>query len=287
MSNIIVTMTYLMLGAGILASVITLDRSKTHIKPIAICGIICILMFYWVERLALLSAILLLLMTVVSYFHYYFKKLYIRIISILFVACVAFIASSHLLDVSNLLLYKNITVSDGSPSFSIYANFDKGIAGLALILLLINESRGRTPKRVKSRFRWGYCPILVIVILAVGALSGLGFDPKIPNSAALFLTTNMFFSTVTEEAFFRGLIQGSIIRIADKYEQWVHYLVIIGVACLFGVAHIGGGVALALLATFAGIGYGLAYYLTGRLSAAILVHFGVNAGHYLLLEYPV
>jgi len=47
-------------------------------------------------------------------------------------------------------------------------------------------------------------------------------------------------------------------------------------AFLFGLAHFDGGIIYVMLATLAGIGYGLAYDLTGRLHYAVWVHFAVN-----------
>ncbi len=41
-----------------------------------------------------------------------------------------------------------------------------------------------------------------------------------------------------------------------------------------------------LLATVAGLGYGVAYYLTGRIQDAVAVHFAVNAVHQLFLSAP-
>lgn len=47
--------------------------------------------------------------------------------------------------------------------------------------------------------------------------------------------------------------------------KWVHQPVWQAVGWpLYGGAHVGGGAAFMLLATVAGLGYGVAYYLTGR-----------------------
>ena len=55
---------------------------------------------------------------------------------------------------------------------------------------------------------------------------------------------------------------------------------------LFGIAHAGGGAAMIVLATLAGIGYGLAAW-RGGIEAAVLTHFSVNALRFLLLTYPM
>jgi membrane protease YdiL (CAAX protease family) len=41
-----------------------------------------------------------------------------------------------------------------------------------------------------------------------------------------------------------------------------------------------------MLATVAGIGYGYAYYQSGRIETAILTHFLLNAAHAVFFTYP-
>ena len=57
-------------------------------------------------------------------------------------------------------------------------------------------------------------------------------------------------------------------------------------ATVFGLAHWGAGWHWVLLATLAGIGYGLAYRF-GGLAAAIAKHFGLNLLHFGLFTYPM
>jgi len=90
---------------------------------------------------------------------------------------------------------------------------------------------------------------------------------------------------VTEEAFFRGFIQENLQRLLSRIGITSHIAVFIS-AALFGLAHAHGGSTLVLLATIAGIGYGYAYRLTGRLEAAICTHFCLNAIHFIFFSYP-
>ena len=41
-----------------------------------------------------------------------------------------------------------------------------------------------------------------------------------------------------------------------------------------------------LLSTLAGVGYGAAYHVTGRVEAGMLVHFLLNLTHLFLFTYP-
>jgi membrane protease YdiL (CAAX protease family) len=55
---------------------------------------------------------------------------------------------------------------------------------------------------------------------------------------------------------------------------------------LFGLAHWGGGARYAMLASVAGLGYALVYARVRRVEASILVHFAVNAVHFVGFTYP-
>ncbi len=55
---------------------------------------------------------------------------------------------------------------------------------------------------------------------------------------------------------------------------------------LFGLAHFGGGVSYIVLATAAGLGYGIVYQRTRSIEMAMLAHFALNTVHFLLFTYP-
>lgn len=101
------------------------------------------------------------------------------------------------------------------------------------------------------------------------------------------LADHLVFTCVLEESFFRGIVQTALMRgFADRGWSQAAPLGIIAASLFFGGAHVGGGAAFMLLATIAGLGYGVAYYLTGRIQDAVAVHFAVNAIHQLFLSAP-
>ena len=55
---------------------------------------------------------------------------------------------------------------------------------------------------------------------------------------------------------------------------------------LFGLAHLPGGWVYACFAAVAGLFYGYAYLKTQNIEASIIVHFAVNAIHFLAFTYP-
>ena len=102
-----------------------------------------------------------------------------------------------------------------------------------------------------------------------------------------WLIYNLIYTCVLEESFFRGILQNALIRGFNRTlaPATARAAGIAVAAVFFGLAHFGGGTTYVALATLAGVGYGLAYELTGRLHHAVLVHFGVNAMYLLVFSW--
>jgi len=111
------------------------------------------------------------------------------------------------------------------------------------------------------------------------------FAPKWTTLFFLFAPVNLFFTCLSEEAFFRGFVQHELARIGSRRALATGVALTIA-AVLFGLAHFAGGLSYVLAATVAGLGYGWAYLRTQRIEGAMTVHFGVNAVHFLLFTYP-
>lgn len=188
---------------------------------------------------------------------------------------------------ANPPLLQKVQVSAGAPLFSLYFNVDKTAVGIILCATFGFPARDLATWRT---FRPAL-PVLIatpFVVLAVGMLAGVvAFDPKWPAYAPIFLLVNLLTTCVAEEAFFRALLQRRLSAVLTRrgwrYGGWI---AVGAAALLFGLAHAAGGVALMAFTTLAGIGYGLAYWRSGRIEAAILTHFAVNAVHFVLFTYP-
>lgn len=187
----------------------------------------------------------------------------------------------------NPKLLDQVRFSAGAPAVTQYLNFDKGVAGLfALAALVPLLRRGAEVPAIAMKV------VGVLAVTAVGVFGvawGLGhvaFDPKLPPQGASFLAVNLLFTCVAEEAFFRGLLQARL-AVALAARPRLAVVLPVGVsALLFGAVHLPGGLALGALATLGGLGYATAYAWTGRIEAAIAVHFGINAIHVLAFTYP-
>ncbi|MDH0867717.1 CPBP family intramembrane metalloprotease [Mitsuaria sp. GD03876] len=198
-----------------------------------------------------------------------------------------------------------VAASDLRPPSPKYLNFDKGVAGMLMLAVLMQrqrrrpdgafgDARGGAPAPVPSPgLPWVALPAAIVATLALPWLlavaGGVGVPAlRWPDNAALFLSANLLLTCVAEEAAFRGVIQGLLARrLGTDLRTWRGWLPVLVAAVLFGLAHAAGGPAYVALATLAGVGYGLVYALSGRIEAAIGIHFALNALVFLTLNTRV
>ena len=178
-------------------------------------------------------------------------------------------------------------LSAGAAPYGISVGFPKVATGI-IILGLINPLLVRSWREL-GRVLARALPVLVVtlivgmtVVLAMGYSS---FAPKWTPLFLLFAPVNLFFTCLSEEAFFRGFIQHEISRVGSRRTLAAGVALSLA-AILFGLAHFAGGWAYVVAAAVAGLGYGWAFMRDQRIEAAMAVHFGLNATHFLLFVYP-
>ena len=187
---------------------------------------------------------------------------------------------------TRVVLVEGVVLSPGAAPCDIAVGFPKVVTGI-LILGLINpelvsrHGLGAVLRRAVPVF----AITTLVVMLAVYALGYTAFAPKWTPLFLLWAPINLFFTCLSEEAFFRGFVQRELSRVESRPEVAALFALVAG-ALLFGAAHLGGGLSYAIAATLAGLGYGWAFKRTQRIEAAVAVHFGVNAVHFLLFVYP-
>ena len=169
--------------------------------------------------------------------------------------------------------------------FSMNLNLDKPLIGFWL-LLVCPWIIGR--HSLMQALKAGALTLSLTTIVTLGSAWLLGiieWSPKWSPQAWLWINNNLLLVTLVEEALFRGYLQGGLSR-RFQLLPYGEYLALMIAALLFGMAHWGAGWQWILLATVAGIGYGLAYRF-GGLAAAIATHFGLNLLHFGLFTYPM
>lgn len=174
--------------------------------------------------------------------------------------------------------------ADAVP-FTMFLNLDKPLIGFWLLLVL---PWTRPPHEIRSSMKAGVGGMLMTAAacMMVAVLLGLvKWEPKWPSASWLWLLNNLLLVTLTEEALFRGYLQGGLSRLL-KQQPYADAIALCVAAVLFGLAHVAGGWQWIVLGSVAGIGYGLAYRF-GGLQAAVLAHFGLNVMHFFLFTYPM
>jgi len=204
-------------------------------------------------------------------------------------ALLALAMSLHLLPgFRPVMLVQGVQLTSDAAPFALGLGFDKAAAGLLLLAAFSVRATSwrQFALQVPSIALAGIATAAVSIGIALAA-GYVRFEPKWVDAAPAFLLANLLFTCVAEEAFFRGLIQERLMRLAQTRRQpaW-NWIAIALSTVLFGLAHAGGGTTWLVVATVAGLGYALVYARTRSIEGAILVHFAVNAAHFIGFTYP-
>lgn len=192
---------------------------------------------------------------------------------------------------NNLPIVIDERITSDAIAFTLYANFDKAMAGLFLCAYFYSnkkalkaDSNKAGPLNVKQ-------PIFIIITTVLASLTAaltlglVSFNPKVPNFWLAFIAINLLFTCVAEEALFRGLLQTKLSQIITSTR--LALLAPIMTAAVFALAHFAGGFNYVLVSFIAGLGYSYIFYKTQRLAWAILCHWLVNLCHFFWFTYPM
>lgn len=187
---------------------------------------------------------------------------------------------------SNPVVVENMRFSANGTVVTRYLSFDTISAGIILLAFFCDPARRATEWKPLARRTLSISAVTLLSVLGLALLIGyVEPDFKIPPYTVTFLITNLLFTCVTEEAFFRGFMQEQLMRGMNGLRGGTALAAAIS-AVLFGIAHAKGGALLVLLATVAGVHYAYAYLSTRRVEAAIMTHFTLNSVHFIAFTYP-
>ncbi len=205
---------------------------------------------------------------------------------VVLVVCGIALASHQVPWINNVLVFEAMTLSSSSVPYTLYWNYDKALAGVLVYAVCVQPQR-RT-KWSRAVLTTAMIAVVTPVLLIPPALA-MGFvhwDPKLPTILVMWVPANLLVTCLAEETFFRGLLQRYLAEALSNKVPSAALVALFVSAVVFGISHIGGGIAYVALATLAGIGYGAAYHFTQRVEASILVHFTVNLVHLTFFTYP-
>lgn len=181
-----------------------------------------------------------------------------------------------------VVVEQQVLKADSLP-VSLYLNHDKVLVAWSLLGWLPLFGRSVSPVGGMSSLAvpWLAAAGIVALMGFAVALGLVAWQPGLPEVAWVFAVANLLNTCIAEELLFRGMLQRWLMGRAGALAAVALSSV------LFGVAHFAGGGAFVLVATAAGLLYGLVYLWTGRLVWAVLVHWGLNLNHLLLFSYPM
>lgn len=196
----------------------------------------------------------------------------------------------------NLKVLDRVEVSQGATPFSMYLNFDKVFTAFILAStgqFFLPFSTGNNPSEhllagFARTMKVGVLILVgcILVLMPISTVSGyVAFEPKLMPLFGLWALNNLLFVVFAEEVLFRGMVLGGLSKAFSRL-GWNPFVALASSAALFGLGHFPGGLSYVGFATIAGLFYGTAYMKTGRLEAAIGVHFLLNFVHALLFTYP-
>lgn len=181
----------------------------------------------------------------------------------------------------NLRVLDGVNVGPESSPFFMYYNFDKAL--VPFVLLICQKSLFSADSYSKAKIWHWLALVMAVPVLLMAAVSfgGLKVEFHLPEWLFPYLLSNIFFVSLAEEAFFRGYLQKRLSSVFNPV------LALFITSMLFGGLHYSGGSLLVIFATLAGLIYGLAWMLSGKLWVAVLFHVGLNLCHLLFFTYPV
>ena len=205
----------------------------------------------------------------------------------LLLAALSVLFGAHLLPgFHNLQALNAVLVSaDGLP-FTMYLNLDKTLVALGLLGWCIPRLSRRQEWRQLLQVLLSLSLLFLLLIFILALASGkVHWDPKLPSYTLLWMLTNLLFVCTAEEAFFRGFLQQQL-ALLRKNRPLQQELPLALASLVYGLSHFAGGPLYVAFVTLAGLGYGWVYQKTGCIEASILLHFALNAAHFLLFTYP-
>lgn len=203
----------------------------------------------------------------------------------LFIALAAGLASHWLPGFYSARVIAAVRFTPEAAPFSMYMNLDKPLIGFWVALACPWVFTAISVRRSLITTSMTLPVTAAVCLMIAVAMHQTGWVPKWPEQGGIWVLNNLLLVTLTEELVFRGYVQGGLTRLL-KRAPCHQTLAIIIASLLFGFAHMGAGWQWTVLASIAGIGYGIAYRF-GGLPAAVISHFGLNLAHFSLFTYPM
>ena len=209
-------------------------------------------------------------------------KVWLWLLHLLLITWITCLLTHNIPYLNNIILLKNVSVGIGGIPFTLYVNIDKPMAIFALFIAVPSLLGSGITNSHYSKTSWLIIIFGLAGIMLMACLIGLVRPAfKIPSWWWLFALNNLLITCVVEAAIFRGYLQ----QFLGKYIGFLPALMVS--STLFGVLSYSGGVYYAGLVLLAGLVYGFAFHISGRLWVSIMIQFLLNFIHLIFFTYPI
>jgi len=189
----------------------------------------------------------------------------------------------------NWKILDGVMLSKHSLSYTMYLNVEKPI--FIFFYIYLNKGEPISQYKWDKIIKWSFIAFLITflsLLIANYALKLVEWDPKLPPHSILsiWILRMLLDTALGEELFFRGYLQRNLSYLFSSFKL-APWLGCILTSLIFGALHLPAGPPMAIMATLAGIGYGLAYLKTNTVEAPTLTHCLINIIHLLFFSYPM
>jgi membrane protease YdiL (CAAX protease family) len=180
-------------------------------------------------------------------------------------------------------------LSKHSLPYTMYLNVEKPI--FIFLFMYFNKRTPISQYNWHKIIKWAFIAFFatfMLLLVANYAFNLVQWDPKLPTHSILsiWILRMLLDTALGEELFFRGYLQRNLSYLFSSFKL-APWLGCILTSLVFGALHLPAGIPMGIMATLAGIGYGLAYLKTNTIEAPTLTHFLVNVIHLLFFSYPM
>ncbi|MBK8973400.1 MAG: CPBP family intramembrane metalloprotease [Hahellaceae bacterium] len=196
----------------------------------------------------------------------------------------AFALAVHVFGWQSVML--DPALSLGGEPFAWKAHFDKSFAAALIALFLLMQPPSDQCPGSLMRPRMILLTVSgTLILTGLTLCMGASLNPKLGWAAIGFLLTNLLFTVIPEELFFRGLIQAYL----PKGNLQKNTLTVSLTALFFTLAHYSSSISVSYLGLvfIAGLLYAAVYQLSRSIPLSIAAHLTVNAASVLLFDYPI
>lgn len=191
------------------------------------------------------------------------------------------------------VLVSNLELGHRALPYTHYLFYDRAIMGVCIVGMGAFELiRKKNDFIVLLRSIW---PSILVAIFATGSVAAgasfIDIDFGWTYYFKLWVTTNIFFVVIAEEAIFRSLLQKPLTHIFDKWKifdlSFGPWFALTITTAFYVLRHIYAGPTVMLFAGVSGLFYGYTYMRTRRIEACIVMHACVDSVHFLCFTYPL